>query len=76
MSLSTQSPTFRYSVAQAIRNDVCYHELPVTIVAVGGGLAYGNLGYSHHAVQDYAFMRVMPNMTILKPGDPNETKMY
>lgn len=66
-------PIFR--CAEQIRNDVCYHNLPVTIVAVGGGLAYGNLGYSHHAVQDYAFMRVMPNMTILAPGDPSETKM-
>jgi transketolase len=66
-------PIFR--CAEQIRNDVCYHNLPVTIVSVGGGLAYGNLGYSHHAVQDFAFMRVMPNMTILAPGDPNETKL-
>src|SRR5436189_6111623 len=41
--------TFR--CAEQIRNDIAYHHLPVTIVAVGGGLAYGNLGYSHHAVQ-------------------------
>ena len=66
-------PIFR--CAEQIRNDVCYHKLPVTVVSVGGGLAYGNLGYSHHAVQDYAFMRVMPSMTILAPGDPSETKM-
>lgn len=63
-------PIFR--CAEQIRNDVCYHNLNVTIVAVGGGLAYGNLGYSHHAVQDYAFMRSLPNMKILSPGDPNE----
>ena len=41
-------PTFR--CAEQIRNDVDYHNLPVTIVAVGGGVSYGNLGYSHHAV--------------------------
>ncbi|MDA9308784.1 transketolase family protein, partial [Amylibacter sp.] len=41
-------PTFR--CAEQIRNDVSYHNFPVTIVAVGGGVAYGNLGYSHHAV--------------------------
>jgi transketolase len=63
-------PIFR--CAEQIRNDVCYHNLSVTVVAVGGGLAYGNLGYSHHAVQDYAFMRSLPNMKILSPGDPNE----
>ena len=65
-------PTFR--CAEQIRNDVDYHGLAVTIVAVGGGLAYGNLGYSHHAVQDYALMRVMPNMLIAAPGDPMEVR--
>ena len=63
-------PIFR--CAEQIRNDVDYHKLPVTIVAVGGGMAYGNLGYSHHAVQDYALIRTMPNMLIAAPGDPME----
>lgn len=65
-------PTFR--CAEQIRNDVAYHKLPVTVVAVGGGLAYGALGYSHHAVQDYALMRTMPGMLIAAPGDPMETR--
>lgn len=65
-------PTFR--CAEQIRNDIDYHNLHVTIVAVGGGLAYGNLGYSHHAVQDYALIRCMPNMLIAAPGDPMEVR--
>lgn len=65
-------PSFR--CAEQIRNDVDYHKLPVTVVAVGGGLAYGALGYSHHAVQDYALFRSFPNMTIAAPGDPMETR--
>lgn len=65
-------PTFR--CAEQIRNDVDYHGLPVTVVAVGGGLAYGALGYSHHAVQDYALMRTMPGMTIAAPGDAMEVR--
>lgn len=65
-------PTFR--CAEQIRNDVAYHNLPVTIVAVGGGVAYGNLGYSHHAVQDYGLLRTMPNMLIAAPGDPMEVR--
>lgn len=65
-------PTFR--CAEQIRNDVAYHNLPVTVVAVGGGLSYGNLGYSHHAVQDYGLMRSMPNMLIASPGDPLEVR--
>ena len=65
-------PTFR--CAEQIRNDIDYHNLPVTVVAVGGGLAYGALGYSHHAVQDYALMRTLPNMLIAAPGDPMEVR--
>jgi transketolase len=65
-------PTFR--CAEQIRNDVAYHGLSVTIVAVGGGLAYGNLGYSHHAVQDYGLMRLFPGMLIAAPGDPMEVR--
>lgn len=65
-------PTFR--CAEQIRNDVAYHKLPVTVVSVGGGLAYGALGYSHHAVQDYALMRTLPNMLIAAPGDPMEVR--
>ncbi|KEQ54359.1 transketolase family protein [Sphingobium chlorophenolicum] len=65
-------PTFR--CAEQIRNDIDHHRLPVTVVAVGGGVAYGALGYSHHAVQDYALMRAMPHMIIAAPGDPLETR--
>ena len=65
-------PTFR--CAEQIRNDIDYHNLSVTTVTIGGGLAYGNLGYSHHAIQDYGLMRLFPNMTILSPGDPIEVE--
>lgn len=62
--------TFR--CAEQIRNDVDYHNLPVTVVSVGGGLAYGAMGYSHHTVQDYALIRSMPNMLIAAPCDDME----
>lgn len=73
---------FTYSIAnfptlrclEQIRNDICYHGLPVTIVSVGAGMAYGNLGYSHHAVQDAAILRTMPGITVLSPADPGETR--
>lgn len=59
--------TFRS--AEQLRNDVDYHQLDVTTVSVGGGCAYGYLGYSHHALQDYALMRSLPNMNIYAPSD-------
>ena len=65
-------PTFRCS--EQIRNGVDYHNLPVTIVNVGSGLSYGNLGYTHHSIQDYALMRLFPNVLIASPSNINETK--
>jgi transketolase len=73
---------FTYSIAnfpvmrclEQIRNDVCYHNLNVKIVAVGGGLAYGSHGYTHHGVEDLAVMSAMPNLTVAAPGDPVETR--
>ena len=64
-------PTFR--CAEQIRNDIGYHNLPVTIVSVGAGVAYGSLGYSHHAIQDLGLMRLFPEFLIATPGDPIET---
>jgi len=71
---------FVYSIAnfptlrclEQIRNDVAYNNLDVTIVSVGAGLAYGNLGYTHHAVEDISIMRAIPNMRVICPSDPVE----
>ena len=65
-------PTFR--CLEQIRNDVCYHELPVTIVAIGSGFSYGSLGYTHQALEDISIMRSLPGLRILSPTDPNEVK--
>jgi len=59
---------------EQIRNDVCYHQANVKIVCVGGGLSYGNLGFSHHATEDLAIMRALPGMVVLAPGDPVEAE--
>jgi transketolase len=59
---------------EQIRTDVCYHDLPVTIVAVGAGLSYAGLGPTHHACEDIAFMRALPNMAVVCPGDAWEVR--
>jgi len=74
---------FIYSIAnfpifrclEQIRNDICYHNADVKIVSVGGGMAYGSAGYSHHGIEDIGVMRLMPNMTVVSPADPVETKL-
>jgi len=66
-------PTLR--CLEQIRNDVCYHRTNVKIVAVGGGFAYGALGVTHHATEDLAVMRSLPEMTVVAPGDPIEAEL-
>ena len=57
---------------EQIRLDVCYHNLPVTIIGAGAGLCYGSLGPTHHGTEDIALMRALPNMTVLAPCDRHE----
>lgn len=73
---------FTYSIAnfstlrclEQIRNDACYHRANVKVVSVGGGLAYGALGISHHATEDLSIMRALPDLTVFTPGDPLEAR--
>jgi transketolase len=60
---------------EQIRNDVCYNNVPVTIVGVGGGYSYGPNGPTHHALEDIAAMRSLPNMTVVCPADPVEAEL-
>ncbi len=72
---------FTYSIAnfptlrplEQIRNDACYHNANVVVVAVGGGLSYGAFGMTHHATEDIAILRSLPQITVVAPGDPTET---
>lgn len=65
-------PTLR--CVEQIRNDCCYHNANVKIVCVGGGFVYGSLGMSHHATEDIAIMRSLPDMVVLAPGDLTEAE--
>jgi len=60
---------------EQIRVDVCYQNVPVIIVGVGGGLSYAGLGATHHSMEDIALLRVLPNMTVICPGDAVEVRL-
>ena len=76
----TGKKVFTYSICnfttlrplEFIRNDIAYHDLNVCVVSVGGGLAYGSLGISHHATEDLSILRSIPNMHVFAPGDTVE----
>ncbi|GLI92644.1 transketolase family protein [Methylocystis echinoides] len=65
-------PTLR--CLEQVRNDICYHDCDVTIVAVGGGFSYGQLGMSHFATEDLAIMRALPNMRVVAPTEKWEAQ--
>jgi transketolase len=68
---------FCYSIAtfasmrgyEQFRNGAVLHGLPVRIVGIGGGFAYGSAGFTHHALEDIALMRVQPGVGIVAPAD-------
>ena len=59
---------------EQIRVDACYQNVPVIIVGTGSGLAYAELGPTHHSCEDLAIMRVLPNMIVLAPADAVELR--
>jgi transketolase len=73
---------FIYSIAnfatlrcyEQIRNGPVLHRLPVCVVGIGGGYAYGPAGPTHHAVEDLGALRAMPGMRVVAPADPAQTQ--
>jgi transketolase len=63
-----------YRPFEFIRDDLAYQNLPVTVVGIGGGVVYSTLGATHYAQEDIAVASAIPNMTVLAPCDPAETK--
>ena len=73
---------FTYSIAnfpilrclEQLRNDAAYHGANVNAVSIGGGFSYGALGMSHHATEDLAIMRAIPDIDVLAPCCPWEVE--
>lgn len=81
MALRGRRP-FAYTIAtfslyrpfEFLRDDLCYQNLPVTVVGIGGGVTYSTLGGTHHAMEDVAIASAIPNMTVIAPCDPAEVR--
>jgi len=61
-----------YRPFEMVRDDLCYQNLPVTVVGMGAGVIYSTLGGTHHTQEDIAIAGALPNMQILAPCDPLE----
>jgi transketolase len=73
---------FIYSIAtfatmrcyEQIRNGALLHNLPLRILGMGGGYAYGHAGPTHYALEDIAILRAQPGMTVLVPADSDQAR--
>lgn len=63
-----------YRPFEFVRDDLCYQNLPVTIVGIGGGVTYSTLGGTHHAQEDIAIATAVPNLSVIAPCDPSEVE--
>lgn len=65
-------PFLTMRTLEQIRINLCYQNLNVKLLGAGGGLVYGVEGMTHHAIEDLAIMRSLPNMAVICPGDSKE----
>jgi len=61
-----------YRPFEMVRDDLCYQNLPVTVVGMGAGVIYSDHGGTHHTMEDIAIAGAIPNMQIIAPCDPAE----
>ena len=59
---------------EQIKNDVCYSNVPATLVGISAGVSYGALGTTHHSLCDLAALRAINNLTIIVPADNFEAR--
>lgn len=61
-----------YRPFEMVRDDLCYQNLPATVVGMGAGIIYASLGGTHHSQEDITIAGALPNMRIIAPCDPQE----
>ena len=59
---------------EQVKNDICYSNVPATIVGISAGVSYGALGTTHHSLHDLAALRAIHNINIVVPADNVESR--
>ncbi len=68
-------PFVLYRCYEQVRNDICYQELPITLVGIGSGITYAPQGMSHYSVEDIGLVQTLPNLVAISPIDPVEARV-
>ena len=72
--VSAAAPFLTGRALEQIKADAAYSNVNVKLVGQSSGVAYGELGPTHHSIEDLAWLRVLKNLAILVPADPAETE--
>ena len=67
-------PFVLYRCYEQVRNDICYQQLPVTLIGIGSGLTYSPMGMTHYSVEDLGIAQTLPNLHVFSPADPAEAE--
>lgn len=65
-------PFLLYRCYEQVRNDICYQQLPVTLIGIGSGVTYAPQGVTHYSIEDISITRTLPNLVVFSPADPME----
>ncbi len=68
------SPFLTGRALEQIKADIAYNHYHVVLCGMSPGMAYGELGPTHHSIEDLAWLRAIADLTIVVPADPAETK--
>lgn len=59
---------------EQIKADIAYSNFPAILCAMSPGMAYGELGPTHHSIEDFAWMRAISDLVVMAPADPKQTR--
>ncbi|HTO28451.1 MAG TPA: transketolase C-terminal domain-containing protein, partial [Devosia sp.] len=59
---------------EQVKADIAYSNVNVKLIGQSSGVAYGELGPTHHSIEDMAWLRLFNNLTLIVPADPWQTE--
>jgi transketolase len=68
------SPFLTGRALEQIKADAAYSQYPMVLCGMSPGMAYGELGPTHHSIEDLAWLRAIAELTIVVPADPHQTR--
>ncbi|WP_026870031.1 transketolase family protein [Inquilinus limosus] len=68
------SPFLTGRALEQIKADAAYSQYPMVLCGMSPGMAYGELGPTHHSIEDLAWTRAIPELTVMVPADPSQTR--